>query len=31
MIIFEKKHYDTWEMPMIEFIQMVEKHNTLLL
>ena len=30
MVISEKKHSDTLEMPIIELIEMVEKHNTLI-
>ena len=30
MVIFEKKHSDTRDLPMIELIKMVGKHNTLI-
>ena len=30
IFIFEKKHSDTWDLPIIELIEMVEKHNTLI-
>ena len=28
MLLFEKKLSDTWELPIIELIKMVEKYNT---
>ena len=30
MITFGKNHSDTWDVPMIEPIEMVEKSNTLI-
>ena len=30
MVIVLKKHSDTWDLPMIELIEMVENQNTLI-
>ena len=28
--LYLEKNYDTWELPIIELIEMVEKHNSLI-